>query len=285
MQEATPQRIAKTAKGPIEYRLEGQGPTIMVLNGGHCCRNTRLSHERLAEHGFTVLTPSRPGYDDTPSSVGKTAQEAADALAALLDALEIPAADMIGISAAGPTALEFAKRHPGRIRKLVLESAVVAMVWDERTKRGARLLFGRMEKVTWGLTRLALRLMPVTVIRAVMRELTTLVVNEVIKRMSQDDMEFVRRMIEASRSGTGFLNDLDHRVDDLSGIDAPILVMHSLFDRAVPPENAKRIAAKSRACELFEIHSDSHLIWIGEFADAVWRRRLSFLKSEPASVK
>lgn len=109
--------------------------------------------------------------------------------------------------------------------------------------------------------------------------------NEVIKRMSQDDMEFVRRMIEASRSGTGFLNDLDHRVDDLSGIDAPILVMHSLFDRAVPPENAKRIAAKSRACELFEIHSDSHLIWIGEFADAVWRRRLSFLKSEPASVK
>ena len=95
-----PQNIAKTAKGPIEYRLEGSGPTIMVLNGGHCSRDTRLSHERLIEHGFSVLTPSRPGYDSTPSYVGKSAQAAADALAALLDILQIAVVDVIGISAA-----------------------------------------------------------------------------------------------------------------------------------------------------------------------------------------
>lgn len=44
------QNIARTSKGPFEYRLEGSGPTIMVLNGGHCSRDTRLSHEKLAEH-------------------------------------------------------------------------------------------------------------------------------------------------------------------------------------------------------------------------------------------
>lgn len=118
------QTIAKTAKGPIEYRLEGSGPTVMVLNGGHCSRESRLSHERLIEHGFSVLTPSRPGYDSTPSEMGRTAQEAADALASLMDMLQIPVADVIGISASGPTALAFALRHPSRIRRLVMESTV-----------------------------------------------------------------------------------------------------------------------------------------------------------------
>lgn len=72
----------------------------MVLNGGHCSRETRLSHEKLAENGFSVLTPSRPGYDSTSSDVGKSTQEAADALAALLDRLQIAIVDVIGISAA-----------------------------------------------------------------------------------------------------------------------------------------------------------------------------------------
>jgi len=137
-----PQLIAQTAKGPIEYRLEGNGPTVMVLNGGHCSRETRLSHEKLAEHGFSVLTPSRPGYDSTPSDVGKSAQAAADALAALLDTLQITTVDVIGISAAGPTALAFVQQHPGCIRKLILESAV-ATDWDKQI----RGLWGRIKRV------------------------------------------------------------------------------------------------------------------------------------------
>ena len=91
---------------------------LVVLNGGHCSRDTRLSHEKLTEHGFSVLTPSRPGYDSTPSEVGQSAQESADALAALLDALQISTVDVIGISAAGPTALAFAQQHPSRTKKL-----------------------------------------------------------------------------------------------------------------------------------------------------------------------
>src|SRR5678815_1214669 len=109
------QNIAQTPKGPIEYRFEGNGPTIVVLNGGHCSRETRLSHEKLTEHGFSVLTPSRPGYDSTPSEVGKSAPAAANALAALLDTLQISTVDVIGISAAGPTALAFVQQHPGRV--------------------------------------------------------------------------------------------------------------------------------------------------------------------------
>jgi pimeloyl-ACP methyl ester carboxylesterase len=274
------QNIAKTAKGPIEYRFEGNGPTVLVLNGSHCSRESRLSHERLTEHGFSILTPSRPGYDSTPSEVGTTAQEAADALAALLDTLQIPTADVIGISGSGPTALAFALRHPSRIRRLIMESTVTT-VWDEdkKVKRSARLLYGRAERVTWGLIKLVLRLAPMTLMQVMLQAMTTLDVHEVIQRMSPDDLRFVHQLIATCQSGTGFMNDLEHRVDDLAGITAPVLVMYSPYDKSVPPKNAKRVAAEVATCELYEVPADTHLIWIGRSANDVWHKRLSFLQS------
>ena len=250
----------------------------MVLNGGHCSRDSRLSHERLALSGFSVLTPSRPGYDQTPSTVGRTAQEAADALASLLDTLNIATVFVIGISAAGPTALAFAQRHPERTRKLVLESAV-ATAWDEQTKKLAPLAFGRGEKFTWAMTRLALQYLPGLTIKLLVRALTVLDIDEVLKRMSQADLAFIKHMIQTSRSGTGFLNDIEHRLDDLSGISAPTLAMYSPYDKSVRPQNAKRVAAEVASCELYEIPSDTHLLWIGKYANDVWQKRLDFLRA------
>jgi pimeloyl-ACP methyl ester carboxylesterase len=273
-----PPTIAKTAKGPIEYRLEGSGPTVMILNGGHCSRESRLSHEQLTAEGFSVLTPSRPGYDDTPSDMGRTAQEAADALAALLDTLQLPLADVIGISAAGPTALAFVQRHPSQTRKLILESAM-ATDWDEQTKRRARVAFGRAEKVTWAIMHMMLKLFPTAMIKALMHDLTILDIDEVVKRMSPGDLDFIKRMIQTSRSGTGFMNDIEHSVDNLAAITKPVLVMYSPNDKTVSPKNAQRVAREVATCELYEVPSDTHLIWIGKSAKDVWQKRLSFLRS------
>ncbi|MEM8534129.1 MAG: alpha/beta hydrolase [Chloroflexota bacterium] len=272
------QHIAKTIKGPVEYRLEGNGSTVVVLNGGHCSRDSRFSHERLVEHGFSVLTPSRPGYDATPPELGRTAQDAAEALAALLDTLHIPVADVIGISAAGPTALTFARRHPDKIRKLILEAAM-ATPWDEGLTKRARLLFGRFERATWGMTKLMLKLVPKPTVRMMMQELTILDIDQVLQRMSQEDMRFIHRMIETSQSGTGFMNDIEHVVDNLEEITTPTLVMYSPNDKSVLPKNAMRIAAEVATAELYEVPSDTHLIWIGPSANDVWQKRLSFLNS------
>ena len=272
------QNIAKTAKGPIEYRLEGHGPTVLVLNGGHCSRESRLSHERLTEHGFSVLTPSRPGYDSTPSEVGQSAQAAASAIAALLDTLQISSVDVIGISAGGPTALAFVQQYPGKVRKLVLESAVAAD-WDEQTKKRSRIPFGRAAKGTWGFIHLMLKLFPAIIIKILLRDLTTLDVNLVMERMSQDDLAFVKRMLQTSQASTGFLNDIEHRLDNLSAISKPVLVMYSPNDKTVSPNNARRVASEIATCELYEVPSDTHLIWIGKSARDVWKKRLSFLMS------
>jgi pimeloyl-ACP methyl ester carboxylesterase len=272
------QNIAQTAKGPIEYRLEGSGPIVMVLNGGHCSRETRISHEKLTEHGFSVLTPSRPGYDSTPSEVGKSAQAAADALAALLDTLQIATVAVIGISAAGPTALAFVQQYPGRVRKLILESAVTTD-WDQRTKRRSRIGFGRAAKITWAIMHGMLKLFPMMIIKALMHDLTVLDVNMALKRMSPDDLAFVKRMLHTSQASTGFLNDIEHKVDNLATITKPVLVMYSPNDGTVSPKNARRIANEIATSELYEVPSDTHLIWIGDSAKDVWQKRLSFLLS------
>lgn len=272
------QNIAQTAKGPIEYRLEGNGPTVVVLNGGHCSRETRLSHEKLTEQGFSILTPSRPGYDSTPLMVGKSAQAAADALAALLDTLKIATVDVIGISAAGPTALAFVQQHPSRVRKLILESAVTTD-WDAQTIRRSRIGFGRVAKVTWAIMHGMLKLFPMMTIKALLHDLTVLDVNIVIKRMSPGDLAFVKRMLQTSQASTGFVNDIEHKVENLSPITKPVLVMYSPNDATVCPKNARRIASEIATSELYEVPSDTHLIWIGNSALNVWQKRLSFLHS------
>ena len=272
------QTIAQTEKGLIEYRFEGHGPTVVVLNGGHCSRESRLSHEKLIEHGFSVLTPSRPGYDSTPSDVGRSAQAAADALAALLDTLQISTVDVIGISAAGPTALAFVQQYPGRVRKLILESAVTTD-WDEQTKKRSRIGFGRFAKVTWLAMHTMLKLFPTVIIKVLLHDLTVLDVDRVIKRMSQDELTFIKRMIQTSQPSTGFLNDIEHKVNNLATITRPVLVMYSPNDKTVSPKNARRVASEIATCELFEVPSDTHLIWIGPSAKEVWDKRLLFLRS------
>ena len=126
----------------------GSGPAVLVLKGGHSTRDTRLGHERLAEHGFTVIEASRPGYDDTPVSVGCSAQDQADALAELLDALGIDQAHLVAISAAGHVGLELVRRHPDRIDRVSFESAV-ALPWSAGTRRGGRVVFGPLQALVW----------------------------------------------------------------------------------------------------------------------------------------
>ena len=117
--------IAQTARGPVEYSKKGNAPYILALHGtpgthdGACCW-----FDNWVENGFGVITPSRPGYGRTPIDHGRTSAEAADTLAALLDTLAIDQVVMFGVSGGGPTAIEFAIRHPDKTKALMTEVAV-----------------------------------------------------------------------------------------------------------------------------------------------------------------
>jgi len=269
--------IARTHRGPIEYQRTGYGHPVLVLKGGHSARDTRLGHEQLAEHGFTVIEASRPGYDDTPVSVGCSAQDQADALAELLDVLGIGRAHLVAISAAGHVGIELARRHPDRVDRVSFESAV-ALPWSAWTRRGGRVLFGPLQAAVWGSIRASLRIAPSAGLRLQLTQLTTLDPARVVSEMDELTRDRYLAAFGSLSSGRGFACDLSHD----SPSDAPILqstlILRGAHDRAVPPGHAARLAALAPHHELVEVDAESHFIWFGRAAGEVWNRRLGFLR-------
>lgn len=273
--------LAITPYGSIEYRLTGEGPVVMVLKGGHSSRSTDLGHRRLADEGFAVLEPSRPGYDETPPSVGRTALGAADGLAALLDALEIRTVSLVAISAAGHTGIELARRHANRVVRVCFESAM-ALPFEAGLRRGGKILFGPAQGIVWGGTRLGLRYAPDITLRFELSQVTSLDAGSLVREM---DEPVRRQFLEVYRSlwsGRGFVLDLDHRSPSDDPIEQPALIIRGTNDPSVPAAHTERLVALCRSRELLEVDAESHFIWIGRAADEVWRRRLEFLRPRPA---
>lgn len=117
--------IVLTASGPIEYAERGHGEAVLSIHGsmGGWDQGLVLG-EHLRLNGFRVIAPSRPGYLGTPLSTGRTFAQQGDALAVLLDTLEIDRVIAFAGSGGGPAGYELAARHGDRVNKLVQVDAV-----------------------------------------------------------------------------------------------------------------------------------------------------------------
>ncbi len=118
---ASGSRIAQTDCGQIEYATTGDGPPILVVHGAGGGYDQGLDVAgSLAQRGFRVIAMSRFGYLRTPLPANASAEAQADAHACLLDALDIPRTAIMGVSAGGPSTMQFAIRHPERTIAVVL---------------------------------------------------------------------------------------------------------------------------------------------------------------------
>jgi pimeloyl-ACP methyl ester carboxylesterase len=121
--------IAETELGPVEYQTVGHGPAVIYAHGTPGGYDQGISFTRFLggedNIGCTFISPSRPGYLRTPLSSGATPEAQADLYAALLDALGIEKTSILGFSGGGPSALQFAIRHPNRCSSLVMMGGIV----------------------------------------------------------------------------------------------------------------------------------------------------------------
>ena len=60
-----------TKKGySVEYSVVGKGAPILIMHGGHSNCKEELGYSELTGNGYSVITPSRPGYGNTSKELG-----------------------------------------------------------------------------------------------------------------------------------------------------------------------------------------------------------------------
>src|ERR1700683_5108377 len=124
------QRKPTTGYAPVNglkmyYEVHGSGEPVVLLHGafmtitnnwdgwiGELSKTRKVIAVEMQGHGRTA---------DIERDI--SSENLADDVAALLDHLKIPKADLIGYSMGGGVAMQGAGRHPGKVRKVVVISS------------------------------------------------------------------------------------------------------------------------------------------------------------------
>ena len=110
----------------LYYATQGSGRPLILLHGGLGTGDMfgPVRAELAAQH--QVITPDLQGHGRTADiNRDMTYDNLSDDVAALLDYLKVPNADIIGYSLGGGVAIDTAIRHPEKVRKVVSISAPI----------------------------------------------------------------------------------------------------------------------------------------------------------------
>ena len=121
--QADSTRRVPVAGGSLAYDEAGRGPAVILLHGAFLDRHTwDRQVPALAARHRTVRYDKRPfGESTLPDQPYKTT----DDLLALMDALKIERAHLVGHSFGGGVAIDFTLEHPSRVASLALVNSGV----------------------------------------------------------------------------------------------------------------------------------------------------------------
>jgi 3-oxoadipate enol-lactonase len=102
----------------LAYDVVGDGPAIAWLHAGIADRSMWEPQVLAFSDRYTCISPDIRGFGDTP--VGNVPFSRRDDLAAVLDAVGVDSATLVGCSIGAGFALDFAIERPERVDKLVL---------------------------------------------------------------------------------------------------------------------------------------------------------------------
>jgi pimeloyl-ACP methyl ester carboxylesterase len=263
-------RIAETAAGQIEYAIAGAGTPLLSIHGaGGGYDQGLIIATALVGDGFKVIAPSRFGYLRTPVPSDASPAAQADADAALLDALGVDRAIVVGTSAGAPSAMQLAFRHPERVTALILlvprgyapghtvqlDSSPGNQVVLKVIQAGADFAYWSMLHVTPSVLTRFMGVPP-----------------EVLDKAGPDDRRWATRVLTSvlplSMRVAGVTNDSSIRIDalPLERIAAPTLIVTSSDDLFHTQPAAEYAAAHIPGAKLVVYPSGGHL-FVGHSAD------------------
>jgi 3-oxoadipate enol-lactonase len=195
---------------------------------------------------YRVVTPDLAGFGRARALPKRRSLEAhADDIAALLTALALPKATLLGLSMGGYIALAFARRYPDRLAGLILADTR-ATGDSAEAKAGRARSIAQVE--TQGVAALAEALLP--------RLLTERAAPEIRERARRIASEQPPEGVIAALSA---MRDRADETPVLAGLAVPALVLVGSDDALTPPSEAKRMAEALPRGSLTVIEGAGHL--------------------------
>lgn len=261
----------QTSRLTIYYESRGSGEPLVVIRGlGSALESSPEIVERLSRHFRVVSFDNRcVGRTDQPQQPF-TVKDMADDTAALMDALEIRSAHVLGISLGGMIAQELALRHSARVRKLALACTHAGVRTCTRAPEWASRIFNESAQMP----REQARAHAVPILFA--------------PKTIEERPEVVEQMLQTAASNNQSKSSyklqlaaaLAHDTyDRLPEIKQPTLVITGTEDVLIMAENSRLIAGQLPCARLIEFEEAGHLFFI-EKADEVSRALVDFFEEE-----
>lgn len=213
----------------------GEGPALVFLHGvGGNRSNWRAQVERFGAANCQAIAPDLRGYGDSEDDGGaaRAFTDFADDVVRLLDTLRVERATICGLSMGGRVALDLWRRHPDRIKRLILADTSAGSRETQDPAKVEAFLAARRKPLLDGLTtaELAPTLVETLIGPNATREQ---------RRMLTDSLAALHRdaylkTLEAVTRFTDF--------PDFGSIDVPTLVLVGSEDRIAPPHIARAMA-------------------------------------------
>lgn len=272
--------ILKTAYGDIEYAVKGEGAPVLVLHGagGGYDQGLLLPGRVVFGDSFKLISVSRFGYLRSPILQDSSVEAQAALYAILLDHLKVETAIVIGGSAGGPSALQFAHDYPDRCAALILGSAISMPIAPHKNAFHNRVIHSiqKSDLVYWGFNKvfgfLFLRLIGVPPI--------------VYKGFTLEQKQLARELLEImhpmSQRRRGSIHEFEIKPLDrssMSEISSPTLILHARDDALVNYAHAEfaHRNIKHSKLVLFETGGHGLLSQMNEF-----RKHVSTFLSDDA---
>lgn len=234
----------------LEYDVSGDGPVVVLLHAFPLCRAMWEPQVQALSPHYRAVTPDFRGFGgSSPFESAPSVDTLADDVATLLDDLGVATPVVVGgLSMGGYVALAFARRHPARLRGLVLADTKAEPDSSEaRANRDRTIAFAREHTAA-----------------EVAEQMLPKLLGEQTRARRPEVAEEVRRIARAqSTEGIiGALQALRDRPDATPGlgrIGVPTLVLVGSEDVLTPPSQAQALAAALRQARLTVINGAGHL--------------------------
>jgi 3-oxoadipate enol-lactonase len=259
----------------LYYEVYGDGEPLLLIPGSGTNHVSWADEVPVYAPEFKVIVfdPRGTGQSSFPEGVDLTTALMADDAVALLDALGVDAAHVLGWSLGGAVAQEVALRHPERVRSLILGATTPGGPHSIPAEGWATAAL--VAKMTQGVT--------------APNFLEVLFPLDYLAEHRSEAIDYYERisggppMPLQARVAQGQALAGHDTYDRLPTITAPTLVVHGSDDPLIPAENGRILAERIPGAELIVVEGGRHLV-APEKAAEVRAAVLDFLRRHVGQV-